>query len=337
MEIENTTVAQTKISEVDFDAQCKELEALGFHKKKQNMKLLQKTKGNFEVVKNFLEAKNRLFLESRSQAKIWKQQKKIDKANNNISKEERIKRKSERKLLKQQRRQSKFDEEENISENKMEEDAEFSKKKHCPCKLPREDRLKLKEERFKLKEEKKQKREEKRTIKSLRKLEIRADEEFPNQITNVYLDGNNMLFVLAALRSRAIKRKMPEAEIILGDMAKAWLSASPSLMKLTLIFDETDLAVEQEKMVICSARPTFATSDHALIDWAQKASPEEAASIGVFTSDRGLNAELKKCGIHVFSSKMWFKLAAKALAVESADADNLDAWADAWIAKNISH
>jgi len=59
------------VSNAEYAEEMKQLEALGFTRPFQNLRLLRKTKGNVEVVKNFLDAKKKLHLASDAE-KNWK-------------------------------------------------------------------------------------------------------------------------------------------------------------------------------------------------------------------------------------------------------------------------
>ena len=88
------------------------------------------------------------------------------------------------------------------------------------------------------------------------------------------------------------------------------------------------------KLKVCSARPDFPTSDHALIQWSQNATSEEKPTIAVFTSDRALTEELVKAGVNVYKPKSWFTIVARAFG-EKDEFPNLDDWSEKWLAQSL--
>jgi len=155
-------------------------------------------------------------------------------------------------------------------------------------------------------------------------------QNWPTNATHLYLDGNNMLFVLAPLRNLAIKhRNIKEAERILSTMARKF-AQDMKIENCTLIFDDTKLRVDEPHFKVCSARPSYSTSDDALVDFAK-------INKGIFvTSDRELINRLKECGGIIIKPKQWFQL----VATNSSDVNNkvvdLDNWANEWVEKITS-
>eukprot|EP01115_Flamella_aegyptia_P010444 TRINITY_DN463_c0_g1_i6.p1 TRINITY_DN463_c0_g1~~TRINITY_DN463_c0_g1_i6.p1 ORF type:complete len:153 (+),score=57.60 TRINITY_DN463_c0_g1_i6:862-1320(+) len=143
-----------------------------------------------------------------------------------------------------------------------------------------------------------------------------------------------MLFVLRALRARVLQKNVPEAEYYLEMMAKAWQRSVGQVHMCTLIFDETSTFRMDFGFQVCSARPTFKTSDDALIHWAQGIPVPERHRVVVFTSDRALTETLEKIGVRVIKSKMWFNMAASKLSLDEC-VSSLDEWADKWISQTF--
>jgi len=135
-----------------------------------------------------------------------------------------------------------------------------------------------------------------------------------------------MLFVLSPLRDLAIKqRNIPEAEKVLSSMARKFAEVM-KLESCILIFDDTLFKVDEPHFRVCSARPTYPTSDDALVDFAKNQK-------GVFvTADRELIARLKECDCNTFRPKEWFHLVAKCTE-HKAEVNDLDNWANQWIEK----
>ena len=139
-----------------------------------------------------------------------------------------------------------------------------------------------------------------------------------------------MLFVTGIIRNACLKSTLRSGEKMLESMARHWTASSSQIAKCTLIFDDTATRITEERFDVLSARPNYATSDDALVDWATK-TMEERSSIAVFTSDRALSELLTNAGVTVYKSKKWYQLASNAMPVEGGD--SVDSWADKWIAK----
>jgi len=158
-------------------------------------------------------------------------------------------------------------------------------------------------------------------------------EAWPNGVAHLYLDGNNMLYVLSPIRSLVLKRNNRAAEEALEALAKKFCSAL-KLEHCTLIFDDTKRVLKEEKFEVCSARPSFVTSDDALVDWAKRNKDRPAVYV---TSDRELLHRLKECGNHVFlcKPKEWFFYVAQVLSGSDKKVENLDAWMTEWMKNNL--
>jgi hypothetical protein len=96
-------------------------------------------------------------------------------------------------------------------------------------------------------------------------------------ITHLFLDGNNMLFVPASLRSLMISRSKHKAEQILHAYAIKFAKLA-NIPNVTLVFDHSSGADKQESVVnalggnvlvgvISANRAGFSTSDDALVHW----------------------------------------------------------------------
>lgn len=345
-----------------FATELEQLKALGFVKVGQNLSLLKRTNGNVEVVAKFLEAK-KAFREAtesdRLQKKALKRELKQLKKRGHDDETEDIK--VEKDALKKEKKKLKKTIERAEDDDKAQK-KELKKAEKMAKKLAKQEARELKrgskqkerknkgndDEKAKLKE---QKRAEKKLAKEAEKNQLKAF-VLPENITSVFLDGNNMLFVVNALRSKVLRRNMKEAEQMLESMTKAWVDANPQLKSVTLIFDDSRVAKYSERFNVVSARPHFPSSDHALIYWAQNASAAEKPSIAVFTSDRALKSQLESAGVQVFKSKVWFYAASNSLrCVEDEEKtnvddtnnnnnngknnDEIDDWATVWLAKNF--
>eukprot|EP01115_Flamella_aegyptia_P010441 TRINITY_DN463_c0_g1_i3.p1 TRINITY_DN463_c0_g1~~TRINITY_DN463_c0_g1_i3.p1 ORF type:complete len:341 (+),score=162.25 TRINITY_DN463_c0_g1_i3:148-1170(+) len=323
-----------------FVTELAQLESLGFNKKSQNLKLLRRTNGNVDIVARFLSARKQL-RESISQSKTSKKSikeeiKQLKKKRENKDSDDEVKAqikhlKKEKKRVQEDLKESKknLKEEKKIFKSSEESDSSSEDEKAL-----KKVQKKTEKEAKKLEKEQKKtlKKQEKAALKEQKKKEVQFFRQLPSEVNTVYLDGNNMLFVLGALRGRVLGRKMKEAEYILELMAKAWQSTTRIEM-CTLIFDDTKTNRVENGFKVCSARPTFKTSDDALIQWSQAIPVSERSKVAIFTSDRALTESLQKIGVQVFKSKMWFNAAANALRTteQPEDSINLDAWADSWL------
>jgi len=136
--------------------------------------------------------------------------------------------------------------------------------------------------------------------------------DWSKDITSVYLDGNNMLYVENMIRK--VQLQCPNnAEKILALLAgKFGLRAN--LKNLTLIYDSTKNIftknVEGLELKVCSARPDFNTSDDALVVWSEGKSVQDFNSTLFVTTDRGLKIRLREKGAKlIMNSGRWFKIA----------------------------
>lgn len=246
-----------------------QLDALGFKDAKKNYKLLNKTNGNFEVVKNFLEARAKLH----EQIHSLKAQKKIEK------------------------KEAKW-------RQKLEKKAEKKEKKY-------------------------RKKQEKKMEKGLPK-------GLPAEVKTVYVDGNNLLFVLDALRSRVLQSRRLEAESILQHLARKWVEKNSSIARCIIIFDNTETSISEDRFSVYSARPKYNTSDEALVDCALAS--EDKKSVLVFTSDRKLTDDLEDLGVHVWKSKAFFHTVFSSLNENKnlGEIGSLDQLADQFLSENLS-
>jgi len=155
---------------------------------------------------------------------------------------------------------------------------------------------------------------------------LKTKESWPSGVARLYLDGNNMLYVLSPIRSLVLKGKAKEAEAVLEALARKFADAM-NLEHCTLVFDDTNKNVQEDRFVVCSARPSFATSDDALVDWCKGI---DKPSLFI-TSDRELLKRLKECGTHVNigKPKEWFRFVARVLSDK--EVEDLDAWMAQWI------
>eukprot|EP01118_Nematostelium_gracile_P015190 TRINITY_DN602_c0_g1_i1.p1 TRINITY_DN602_c0_g1~~TRINITY_DN602_c0_g1_i1.p1 ORF type:complete len:257 (+),score=77.03 TRINITY_DN602_c0_g1_i1:97-867(+) len=142
----------------------------------------------------------------------------------------------------------------------------------------------------------------------------------------LYLDGNNMLFVVSSIRKLAIKRgDRRQAEAALETIVSGFVQKT-TYDKCVLMFDSTKRSFENNKLKVCSARPQFSTSDDALVEIAKV---NKGATF--VTSDRELTNRLIAQGAVVFKPGHWFKFAASTLG--KAEEVATDTWATEYVAK----
>jgi len=278
-------------------AQLDQLDALGYNCKRKNLKLLSATNGDFEVVKNFLTARDALKTKTKqlkSDAKIAKKLEKKDRKKD-LKKERRVKT-GERKERKE-----------------------------------RKDRKDRKERVAKVRDSDSDSNSNANGDRGVRSLLNLGKDGWPSGVVNLYLDGNNMLYVVSSIRALVLKRKNRAAEAALEDLARRF-SSLLNLKHCTLIFDDTKRIVTEEAFSVSSARPSFATSDDALVEMA-KANTEPAVFV---TSDRELLNRLEASGKHVLlcKPKEWFLFVARTLGGASSGVDSLDEWVANWMKEN---
>jgi len=292
-----------KIVDIDaaaaaFEVPLKQLEALGFSNKKKNVKLLYATNGDVEVVKNFLAARESLRLKRREHCQLLRQDdklaRKLEKQENRKEKKKERREKKDRKGGRENKRRG-FKTEPNVETNENNNNPVAVKEEPISFIKP-------------------------------------TQEQWPSDVAHLYLDGNNMLYVVGAIRSLVLKRKNSVAESYLESFARTFSDAL-KLKHCTLVFDETKKLVSGESFSVCSARPTFKTSDDALVEWA-KACEHPAVFV---TSDRELTHRLKECGSKIIlcKPKEWFYYAATVLASSTGEkVGKIDDWMYEWMKKN---
>jgi len=265
------TISLDNEKNISLEEKLDQLDSLGFNtKRKRNEKLLKRTNGNVEVVRNFLLAKEQL----KESSKRQKSERKIEKHKKKFGNDRKERKKNYEKFRKNPQTEG--------CSNSFEQNS------------------------------------------------LDVAQIWPTNVTHLFLDGNNMLFVLAPLRNLAIKqRNISEAERILSTMARKF-AQDMKIENCTLIFDDTKLRVDEPHFKVCSARPSYSTSDDALVDFAK-------INKGIYvTSDRELINRLKECGGTIIKPKSWFQL----VATNSSDVNNqvvdLDNWANQWVEKITS-
>lgn len=155
------------------------------------------------------------------------------------------------------------------------------------------------------------------------------------EITDLYLDGNNMLYICSFLRELVLRRRRGQnnnvVEQLLGQIAKEFGKAK-MLKKVVMIFDSTRLKIEENdfgfEYILCSARPEYKTSDDRLVDWAKENEESNNNNNSIYvTSDRELCRRLKETGVRIIAPKRWLIFAANTISGQEIKSDvELDLW-----------
>jgi hypothetical protein len=121
-------------------------------------------------------------------------------------------------------------------------------------------------------------------------LTINNREDWPNDIEQVYLDGNNMMFVIDSLRRLCLNRAGQKTERAIGEIASAW-NEKMHIPNIDLIFDSTRQLDQIGTVKVSSAQPKYRTTDDMLVELARR--PEHQGKNKrtiIVTSDRALAA-----------------------------------------------
>lgn len=324
--VQNEVVAPSDQGQL-LAAALKELESLGFLRFKQNLRLLKKTDGNLESVREYLLAKKKF----RDAAMQRKREGKKDK--------------KEKRECPCRRRKEGADKDDEKKAEKKELKALF--------KAGRKEMKKCHKEWKKEKPNKKEKKEE---------IPSHPLNVWPAEVSRLYLDGNNMIYVAKPMREKAIRHQWNSACLALASVAFEFTKNHlPAAVKTTLVYDSAPLSMTQsyralDNFQILSARPVFATSDDALVHWAQENAALQQRNPPVVsmvvTADRGLRERLAAVpGVVIVSPKSWMTFAATMLdkekkmnigennnnnnnnSVEPSEPINLDSWMAIWMQK----
>ena len=180
----------------------------------------------------------------------------------------------------------------------------------------KEERQKNKEEKKREKEEKKIQRQEEKREKKEKKdeekkqqrdqreqeakddIDLSSGNVWPSQISKVYLDGNNMLFITSALRSHALKKRAIAEKMLMGASAM-FHHFHQSVGYTHLLFDDTNFSVDNliqgRPFKVSAARPLKPTSDDLLVEIAENEGDNSNNCLFV-TSDRELRRRLRAQG-----------------------------------------
>ncbi|UJR21603.1 hypothetical protein I4U23_024685 [Adineta vaga] len=139
-------------------------------------------------------------------------------------------------------------------------------------------------------------------------LNINHQNDWPNDIEQVYLDGNNMMFVIDTLRQLCLNRASQKTERAIAQIANAW-NEQMCIPNVELIFDSTHQLDQIGSIKVTSAHPTYSTTDDMLIDIARRThNHEKNKHTIIVTSDRARHTGilLKHEGCQLVKSYAWF-------------------------------
>jgi rRNA-processing protein FCF1 len=129
-------------------------------------------------------------------------------------------------------------------------------------------------------------------------LNDRAD--WPADIEQVYLDGNNMMFVVNSLRRLCLNRAGRKTERALGEIASAW-NEHMHIPNIDLIFDATRQLDQVGCVRVASAQPKHRTTDDMLVELARRPDQHEKNKRTIIvTSDRALAALVSRKNSSLF-------------------------------------
>ncbi|CAF1331018.1 unnamed protein product, partial [Didymodactylos carnosus] len=135
-------------------------------------------------------------------------------------------------------------------------------------------------------------------------LAITTQQDWPLDIEQVYLDGNNMMFVIDSLRRLCLNRHGKQAEHAIGQIASAW-NEKMLIPHINLIYDSTKQLETIGTVIVQSAQPKYKTTDDMLVDLTKQNHGRNEHTV-VVTSDRALAAQLKNEGCQLIKPYHWF-------------------------------
>ncbi|CAF1188407.1 unnamed protein product [Rotaria sordida] len=144
-------------------------------------------------------------------------------------------------------------------------------------------------------------------------LTINNRDDWPDNIQQVYLDGNNMMFVIDCIRRLCLNRASKKAERAIAELAAAW-NEQMHIPNIELIFDLTHQLEQIQSIKVSSAHPMYKTTDDMLIDIVRRSENQQKNKHTIIvTSDRGLAIHLKYEGCQLVKPHQWFSHCAMVL------------------------
>jgi len=114
---------------------------------------------------------------------------------------------------------------------------------------------------------------------------IQNRDDWPENIEQVYLDGNNMMFVVDSLRQLCLNRNSKTTERAIAEIAATW-NEQMQIANVDLIFDSTRQLDSVGSVRVSSAQPQYKTTDDMLIEIARRNKNQRTV---IVTSDRDLS------------------------------------------------
>jgi hypothetical protein len=332
--VQNEVVAASEEGQL-LTAALKELESLGFLRLKQNLRLLKRTDGDLPAVREYLLAKKKLHDAMMQRRKEFR--KETEKRHGRIC---------PCKLRKEKKEKA-------DASGTDEHAAKKAEKKEMKA-LWKTARKEMKKSRKEWKANRNSQGAE--GMEAVEAKTLPSLYVWPQQVSRLYLDGNNMLYVAAPVRQMSIHQKWDSAELALSSVAFEFMKkVLPPSVKTTMVFDSASQSVLQsyraDNFQILSARPAFATSDDALVQWVQENASASSPVISmVVTSDKELQRRLAAVsGVVLVKPKVWMEYAASMLEKEKQNSSNnnnssaaakladipisLDTWMESWVQK----
>jgi hypothetical protein len=158
---------------------------------------------------------------------------------------------------------------------------------------------------------------------------VNADEitNWPENMTHLFVDGNNILYMTKTLRDNTLKRKLNRAQDIIVAATEFFAARTNGLKDVYVIFDNISTTYEKvlengTNLFVKSARPDFSTTDDMLVDWSHQNKDTSPHSMHI-SSDRALCGRLNMEGAKVMKPKAFFTLTLKLTNQEN---ETVDSW-----------
>jgi len=150
---------------------------------------------------------------------------------------------------------------------------------------------------------------------------------WPENVTHLFIDGNNILYLTKTLRDNTLKKRLIRAQEIIVAATEFFASRITGLKDVFVIFDNISSTYDKildngTNLFIRSARPTFSTTDDMLVSWSEQNKDISPNSLHI-SSDRALSGRLNIEGAKVMKPKAFFNLTLKLTDQEN---ENLDSW-----------
>jgi hypothetical protein len=150
---------------------------------------------------------------------------------------------------------------------------------------------------------------------------------WPENVTHLFIDGNNILYLTKTLRDNTLKKRLIRAQEIIVAATEFFASRITGLKDVFVIFDNISSTYDKildngTNLFIRSARPTFSTTDDMLVSWSEQNRDISPNSLHI-SSDRALSGRLNIEGAKVMKPKAFFNLTLKLTNQEN---ENLESW-----------